>query len=140
MRPFQARNQRGGGMSVEALILVPAVILLLGLVTAWARVAMATDSVASAAGAAARAAALERSASQAQSQGRAVAESTLSDKKTGCSPTVSIDTSAFSAPVGQKAQISSQVTCVVDLGPLGGTRTITKAGAAPLDTYRGRQP
>ncbi len=133
-------HERGGGMSVEALILVPAVLLLLGLITAWARVAIATDAVSSAAGAAARAAALERSSTSAQQAARTIATTTMSNRNTGCSPIISIDTSGFAIPVGQKAQITARVTCTVHLGPLGGTHTITKTGAAPLDTYRGRQP
>lgn len=133
-------DDRGGGMSVEALILTPAIILLLGLLTAWARVAMATDAVSSAAGAAARAASIERSATAAQSAAHSVAAATLGNRQTGCDPVVSVDTTAFGFQVGQKGRITSRVTCTVDLGPLGGTRTITQVGTAPLDTYRGRQP
>ena len=76
-------------------------MLILMLITAGFRIAMAGDAVANVAGSAARAASLARSAGQAQEDGRQVAQASLSTAGLSCAPSsVQIDTSGFSVPVG----------------------------------------
>ena len=136
------RNERGSA-HLEVVLIAPIMILVLGWVLTWSRIAIAQDAVTSAAGAAARAAALERTPGKATQAGNAVAQATLTSRDLKCSSTtVTINTAGFHTPVGQKSSVSATVTCVVALGDLSlpsrGTKTITRTAAAPLDTYRGR--
>lgn len=134
------RSERGGAsLSVEVLMWVPIALVMIGFVVGVGRMSLAQDAVTSAAGAAARAASLERDAHAAQSSARQVAASNLSNSVVSCSPTVSVDTSAFSRPAGQAGTVHATVSCVTALGPGFGSRTLTAEGSAPLDTYRERR-
>lgn len=141
--PRRARDD-AGQLSLGAVITIPGIFLLLALVIAAGRMAMANGAVQSAATEAARAASISRTATDAQAAAHATATSTLASAGLDCTATTIVpDVSGFATPLGQDAQVTVTVTCVVplsDLTVLGvGDRTITATGTSTLDPYRTRQ-
>ncbi len=131
-----------GSVSVEAAVLVPAVIIVGLLIIAGARVSSAEQAVDNAATAAARAASIARSPHSAQQAGAAVARERLGREGITCQETsVSVDASQIA--VGRAGLVRASVTCRVALSDLalpvpGGTRLITSSFTSPADPYRGR--
>ena len=140
-----ARGERGGSAAVELVIVVPAAVMMLALAMAGGRIWMAEAAVEQSAGAAARAASLGRSSGAAAADARAVASSNLASSSLECVNTsVSVNTGAFSTPVGTPGTVTVRVSCTVTfadllLPGLPGSSTVDAEGAAPLDTYRGRR-
>lgn len=139
-----ARDERGSGHALEAVLIIPVVVLLGVLVIAGARIAMADTTVGSTAGAAARAASLARNAPDADREARSVAAASLTNGGLQCAPaTVSTSTAGFATPLGQPATVTVTVTCVVPLSDLalpglGGNHTLTATQTSALDRYRTR--
>jgi len=134
-----------GSAAVELALLVPALVLMLGLVVAGGRLWFARTTVNEAAQSAARAASLSRTATQASGDGAAAARASLSTAGLRClDPAVSVDTRAFAVPVGQSATVTTRVTCQVPfadvlLPGLPGSIKLDSSGASALDTYRSRR-
>lgn len=132
-----------GSTALELVVLMPVLLILIGVLIAGGRTAMAQQAVQSAADQAARTASIARTAGLAGSEARAVAASTLTQQSLTCPPTVTVGTGGFSVPVGAPATVTATVTCVVPLADLGipgapGSLTITATADSPLDTYRER--
>lgn len=130
-------------VSVEAAIVIPALILFVGLVMVLARDALAQQSVGTAAAQAARSASIERTAGQARSAALATVDAALRDSNTECTRrAVSVDVSAMAAPLGTPARVSVTVTCTVvhgfGLPGFPDEHTISQTRESPVDTYRGR--
>jgi Flp pilus assembly protein TadG len=138
------RGSERGSAAVELTLLVPALVLVLGLLVAGGRLWFARATVNDAAAAAARAASLARSSGEAAAAGRAAGEQALRTGGLRCAGTsVAIDTAAFGVPPGTPATVRSRLTCTVPFGDLGlpgmpGSLTVSTSGAAALDTYRER--
>lgn len=143
-RRVLARDGERGSASIEAVIAAPAIGLFVGLVILGGRLALAGQTVESAAYEAARSASIARTAALAASSSHAAATATLANQSLTCASTnVSVDVSGFSAPTGTPASVEATVTCVVALGDLTlpgvpGTRTVTATAVSPIDTYRER--
>ena len=141
--PRMKRDERGSA-AVEAVIGVPALLLLVGLLVLGGRTAIAQQAVQAAAADAARSASIARTPAAARSTASHAAHSSLANQDLDCATTsVSVDTAACGTPVGTPGQVSTTVTCALrldDIGlpGLGGTKTITATMSSPLDTYRGR--
>ena len=141
--PRMKRDERGSA-AVEAVIGVPALLLLVGLLVLGGRTAIAQQAVQAAAADAARAASIARTPAAARSTASHAAHTSLANQDLECATTsVSVDTAAFGTPVGTPGHVSTTVTCALrldDIGlpGLGGTKTITATMSSPLDTYRGR--
>lgn len=139
----RTRNERGSA-SVEAVIGVPAFLLLVGLLVLGGRQAIAQQAVQAAASDAARAASIARTATTARTDASTVARHSLANQDLDCATaTVTVDTAAFATEVGTPGQVSATVTCALRLDDIGlpgvsGTKTITATMSSPLDTYRGR--
>lgn len=137
------RRDDQGIATVELALLAPVIIGLLLLVIAFGKVAQARTWVDQAAHAAARSASLERTAGPAATSGGTAARQHLTHKGLQCSSEqVDIDTSGFSAPLGDPAVVHTQVTCTVPLRdivglPLG-SKTFTGTATSPIDPYRER--
>ncbi|MFF2374779.1 TadE/TadG family type IV pilus assembly protein [Streptomyces xiamenensis] len=133
-----------GALSLEAVVLLPALLLVLMLVIAFGRISSSGNTVDTAARNAARAASLERSAESARSAGESVAFDILHNHGMLCtSMSVSISTGGFAVPVGQPASATATVTCTVPLSDIGlpglpGTKTLTSTFTSPIDSYRQR--
>ena len=127
------RSERGS-VVVEVVILAPALGLLLMLIIAGGRVAVAHQAVEAAAAAAARSASIARTQAAATAQDTATAS--LREQGTTCvSAAVTLDTTGFATPVGTPASVGATVTC--HLG-LPGSLPITATVRSPLDTHRER--
>ena len=135
----------GGSVTVELTLVVPALVLVLGLLVAGGRIWFARTTVADAAQTAARAASLARSAGPAATAGQDAGRASLATAGLRCSSTsVQVQTAAFSVPVGTPATVRTTVACAVPLGDvllpgLPGSLALTGEGAAALDTYRSRR-
>lgn len=141
---WAARGERGGSAAVELVIVVPATMMMLALAVAGGRIWMAESAVEQSAGAAARAASLDRTGAAAAADAREIADSNLASSSLECvNSSVSVDTGAFSTPVGTPGRVTVRVSCTVTfadllLPGLPGSRTLSAEGVAPLDTYRSR--
>ncbi|MEL7975194.1 TadE/TadG family type IV pilus assembly protein [Isoptericola sp. F-RaC21] len=132
-----------GSASIEAAVGVPAFLLIMGLVFAGGRVAIAGQSVEAAATEAARSASIARTTGEAQGDALAAARRSLDEKGLQCAPRVDVDTSDFGSAVGVTSSVAATVTCDVAVGDLAvpglpGTIRITKTMESPIDTYRER--
>ncbi|MGA4670353.1 hypothetical protein ACPCG0_11265 [Propionibacteriaceae bacterium Y1923] len=135
------RGSRGMSPAVEAVVIVPLVLLLVGVMTAGFRLWQGRAEVTDVAGAAARAASQARSAAEANRRIQAVIDS----NPLPCdNPRVSADLSGFGRPIGADAQVGVTITCRVAFADLlvpglPGGQQISATGTAPLDPYRKRQ-
>ena len=133
-----------GSVSVELALVVPALVLVLGLLVAGGRLWFARTSVTESAQSAARAGSLARSAAAAASDGAAAGRSSLATAGLRCAATsVQVETGAFAVPVGTPATVRATVRCTVPLADvllpgLPGAVDLQGRGAAALDTYRSR--
>ena len=137
------RSQRGAA-AVELTLLVPALLLMLGLLVAGGRLWFARTTVNEAAQTAARAASLARSTYAATAAGREAGAQSLETAGLRCrSTSVSINTAAFGVPAGTPSTVTSAITCSVDFSDVmlpgwPGSMELTGRGSAALDTYRSR--
>lgn len=133
-----------GAVSVELAVLVPALMLILGLLIAGGRIWFAKTTVNEAAQTAARAASLARSAEAAAAAGRSAGRQSMTTDGLRCGEdSVGVNTAAFSVPVGTPATVTSTIRCRVRLSDLvlpglPGSLDLSGAGSAALDTYRSR--
>ena len=139
-----SRPDQRGSATVEITMLIPALLIILGLLIIGGRIWFARTTVNEAADAAARAASLARSAADAVTDGRAAAERSLSTKGLRCASTaVQVNTAGFGVPVGTPATITTAISCRVAFADLflprvpGGV-DLAASGASALDTYRSR--
>jgi hypothetical protein len=138
------RDHRGSS-AVELALLVPALVIMLGMMVGGGRLWFARTTVTEAAASAARSASLARTAEQAVGDGVAAGRSSLSTGGLDCvDQSISVDAGAFSIPVGTPATIRSRVVCSVPfrdilLPGMPGSIKLTGQGTAALDTYRSRR-
>jgi hypothetical protein len=136
------RHDDRGSESVELAILLPIGILILAMLVAGARIALASVRISGVAGIAARDASIARSASDAQSIATRSAAVALSQDGLHCIDIrVDVDASGFSAPPGSSAAITVNVWCTVELSEIGapglpGARTLHDTATSPLDPAR----
>jgi Flp pilus assembly protein TadG len=137
------RDERGAA-AVELTLMVPALVLVLGLLIAGGRLWFARTAVVEAAQTAARAASLARTASQAYHDGQDAAAASLATAGLTCGDrTIVVGTGAFGVPAGTPATVTSAVECSVPFGDIllpgmPGSIRLSSRGAAALDTYRSR--
>lgn len=133
-----------GSLTLELVVLAPAVLLLLGLVIAGGRAAIASQAVAQAASQAAREASLQSTPAAAASTARSRVESVLAGQDLQCEPaSVSVDARALRSRPGTPGKVTVSVGCSVPWSDLGipgapGSRTLTSTGTAPIDTWTTR--
>ena len=131
-----------GSVSIELVLLAPALLLLLSFAVVAGRTQIAESAVAEAARAAAREASLARSSDAAVAA--AGAEQALRDQDLHCqSMTVKIDTAGFQAPPSQPADVTVTVSCVVGMADLlapglPGSVTVEASFTSPIDAFRER--
>lgn len=135
-------DRERGSEAIEAAIGIPAFMLFVALIMAGGRLAIAHQSVESAAADAARSASIVRSQGEAHGAATSAAASSLSNQGLDCvSHTVNVDTSGFVVPVGTAGTVTVTVSCVVNLSDvavpgLPGTQTITSTIVSPVDKHR----
>lgn len=137
-------KDRGSG-TVEAMIAVPAIILVLLLGMAAGRITVAMAAIEAAARDASRQASIARTAPAARAAALASATASMRSRGLNCrSVSVDVDTTGFGRPVGSAAIVTANVSCAVSLADLGfpglpGDVVKNSQFTSPLDTYRGRR-
>jgi hypothetical protein len=131
-------------MSVELVLIAPALAFVILLLVAGARVALAGNAVESAAVAAARDASLSRTTAGAQSSAQLAANVSIAQSGLACANfTVSVDDGGLNVPLGEVGTVSATLTCTLNmtdiaLPGLPGTKTITTTASSPVDAFRER--
>ncbi|RLP08575.1 TadE/TadG family type IV pilus assembly protein [Propionibacterium australiense] len=144
--PHARRHPGGerGSASLELIVVVPAAVLVIALLTAGWRLWSVRSQVREAAAAGARAASLARSGAEAEQAAAAVVGADLETMQSTCtSPVVHVDTGAFAAPAGAGdviVEVSCQVPFTDLMIPVPGALTAAGHASSRLDSYRGRQP
>ncbi len=142
--PAGPRRDERGAVALELVIVVPALMIMLGLMIAGGRLWFAKSTVEQAAQSAARAASLQRDPGSAHVAGVDAGRASLQTEGLACGgQQVSIDTTGFAVPVGTPATLHATVTCAVSFSDIllpgtPGSMTISRTSAAALDTYRSR--
>jgi Flp pilus assembly protein TadG len=139
------RRGDAGNAALELVILAPVILLLIGMVVAAGRVAIAQGSIDAAARDAARQASLARTPAQAQAAALSSAIAELSGENLNCAPQVTLPNlgQEFGVPLGEPSTVRARVTCTVSLSDLlvpglPGSRRLTATFTSPLDPFRGR--
>lgn len=140
------RRQRPerGSMSVEAVILGPALLLMLGVVIGLGRLGLADNAIDQAVHDAARIASIEQSANTAQTKAYEAAQASLAAQGIACSSlSVTVDPSGFTTPVGVSGNVTVRISCTVSLADqflpvMPGSKTLTAEASRAIDTYRER--
>ena len=132
-----------GNITLEAAIIVPALLMFVGMIIAAGRVSLAGGAIEAAARDAARQASIARDPVDARRQALASAQSALRREGLQCTPSVDVDTSGFARPLGAEASVRVDVDCTVRLGDLvvpglPGGRHMHASFSSPIDPYRGR--
>ena len=138
-----AVDEVGGSPSVEAAILAVVLGLVVAFAIAGGRLATAEAAVDHAARSAARAASLERSPAGARSAAERSVGVGLAERQVRCDrPTVEVDTSGLSAPIGTPSVVRATVRCTVSWSDLGlpgtGTVDVESSWTSPVDRWRER--
>ncbi len=139
------RGERGSA-TVEFTLLLPALLLLFGVVVGGGRLWFARSAVLEASGAGARAATLARSAAEARVSATSVVNAELARAGVRCAAArIAVDTAAFGTPVGTPASVTVSVECGVPLSDVlvpgwPGVLAVSATGSSVLDPYRGRTP
>jgi Flp pilus assembly protein TadG len=138
------RSDRGAS-AIEAAILAPVLLMLIGLAVVAMRIEVASQAVEAAAHDAARAASISRTQGEAYAAAKDAATNALSQQSLDCvpAPTVEPDTSQFGRPIGETAVVTVRVTCIVKLSDVGipgmpGTKRLSSTFTSYLDQFRGR--
>jgi Flp pilus assembly protein TadG len=144
VRLHPAHGPEEGSATIEAMIVAPVLGLVVLLIVFGGRVAVAQQSVQTAAFEAARAASLARVPALAQDDAVAAAHTSLANQNVRCAGTdIAVDTSGLTAPVGTPSAASATVTCQVDLSDLGvpllpGARVVSATMTSAVDMHRER--
>jgi Flp pilus assembly protein TadG len=137
------RRDERGSASIEAVVVGPAVVLLILLVVFGGRVALAHQSVQGIAADAARAASLARTRTEARTAAQAVAQGRLAQQVPCATHTLDLDLTGFTKPAGTPASVTATVACRVATADLGlpglPDLTIESTMTSPVDTWRERR-
>ena len=136
-----------GNAAIELVFLAVVLVLLIGMVIAFGRVSLAQSAIAAAARDAARQASISQSPTGAQAAGKDSALAALRGDHLDCvsQPVVDVNTSQFSKPLGQEAEVSATVSCAIRIFGLGlpgvlAARTIRATFSSPLNPFEARAP
>jgi Flp pilus assembly protein TadG len=133
-----------GSNAAEIVIIAPVVAMLILVLVAAGRTALADNATQSAAFAAARAASLSRDVTTATTNAQDAAQRAMLHAGISCSTlTVNVDASGLNAPIGTTGDVSATVNCDVNLSDISlpgvpGSRTMTSSATSPVDAYRER--
>lgn len=136
-------RERGASVAVEAAMLIPAFLLMIGVIVYLAGAELTRQAAGAAAGDAARAASIARNPAQARQIAEHTAATALAERNVDCVRTdVQVDTSGWLRP-GQVGRVSVTLECTVSLAqvaiaPLPGSYTISVERSAPVDAFRSR--
>lgn len=141
MRPLTADR---GSATLELVVITPALLALIGLIVAAGRVALAEQSVQTAAAQAARDATLTRSVTAGKNAAEDTAGRVLAGQGLSCTTTsVGVDADDLRLPVGRPGAVTVQVACTVRLSDVGlpmlpGAKTLKASATMPTDPWVAR--
>ncbi|MEU5859795.1 TadE/TadG family type IV pilus assembly protein [Nonomuraea sp. NPDC047529] len=132
-----------GSIALEMAIIAPALIAVLLMAIGLGRVAVARNALDAAARDAARQASIARDPATARSAAVTSARAALAREGLACVPSVAVDTTGLSTPLGRPSAVVARVSCEVELADLAipgipGTKNITSSFTSPVDPYRAR--
>jgi Flp pilus assembly protein TadG len=138
---FERTDRERGSVSIEVVIITPAILLFLLLVITAGRLAMAKQAVESAAFDAARQVSVVRSTATAENVARDSARSVLSNEGVTCDPAIIIAYTPQTIRPGEKSSVEVAITCVIDLSDVSvpgipGQVTVRENATSPIDRYR----
>jgi Flp pilus assembly protein TadG len=146
-RPPAGGAAESGNAALELVILAPVIVLLICLVIAAGRIAIAQGSIDAAARDAARQASIARSPEAARLAALSSASAALAGDGLSCSPVPAITTPElnvdFGVPLGTPVNVTVVVRCRLSLSGLvlpglPGSLALSYQFSSPLDPYRGR--
>ena len=135
-------HDHGLSPAIEAVLIVPVIVLLLGVMTAGFRLWNGRADIEQVAGAAARAASQARSSAEARQRITTV----VTSNPLPCDdPVVTSNLTDFASPIGTGGDVSVTISCRVRFADLlvpgmPGSQRLSGSGSAPLDPYRKRNP
>lgn len=139
-----ARSELGSA-SVELVLVAPVLAAVVLVLVAGGRLAIAEQTIASAASAAARDASLGRSPGDAEQRATDAAAAYLDNAGLDCARLeIDVDASALGTVLGESGAVTARIDCVVALGDitlpgLGGSRTLTATATSPIDPFKERR-
>lgn len=138
------RDDRGHMVAIEAALLLPILLLIVGLVIVLGRNALAEQAVGAAAANAARAASMERTIAAAVSAATTTTGISLGESSTTCAhQSVSVNAAGITSPPRTPASVSVTVSCQVifDLALPGfpSQAQVHATRTSPVDTFRSDQ-
>lgn len=122
--------------------MLPLLLLFVLLIVAGSRLYSGDQQINSAAASAARAASLQSDPERATTIAREQARAALASAGLACSHTdVMVDTGGFTAPPGQSAVVTVDISCTVSWSDLAvpglpGSKDLTASAVSPLDIHR----
>ncbi len=137
-------NDERGSNAAEMVILTPIIVMLILVLVAAGRTALADNATQSAAYAAARAASLSRDSATATTNAQDAARRAMDQAGIACTNiTVNVDASGLNTAIGTTGSVSASVNCDVNLSDIAipglpGSRTMTSSAVSPVDAYRQR--
>lgn len=137
-------NDERGSDAAEIVIIAPIIAMLILVLVAGGRTALADNATQSAAFAAARAASLSRDTTSATLNAEDAARRSMAQAGISCTTlTVNVDASGLNSPIGTTGRVSAAVNCDVNLSDITlpgipGNRTMSSSAASPVDAYRER--
>lgn len=137
-------RSESGSAAIEAVVGVPAFVLLVGLIVFAGRNATTHQAVESAAADAARSASIARDATRAGRDAEQAARTSLANQQIDClEVSVEVDTDQFDRPLGETAIVEVTVSCRLDLADLSvpgvpGSHLVRASVASPLDQWKQR--
>lgn len=142
MRTRPPRHDERGAIALEAVLVIPALLLVVALVVSSARLWSARSTVQESAAGAARAATLAGEPGAAVVRAREVGTENLADLDC-VNSSVSVDASALHRPPGVPGVVKASVQCRVPwadlvLPGLPGSILVTAEASSVADTYRSR--
>lgn len=134
-----------GSLSLEFVLLVPALVLLFGVMVGGARTWIARSGVEQVAAAAARGASLERTPGDAEASARHLAAAQVAVGGMRCARfSVVVEARALDLPAGTPGEVSATVVCAVPLADVlvpgwPGSVEVRATATAVADSYRERK-
>jgi Flp pilus assembly protein TadG len=138
------RDERGHAPAIEAAVIIPGLVLIIGLIVVLAQVSLAQQDLRAIASSAARAAALERSPAAGERNALEVVERGLAQHGVACaSRSAAVDAAGLAAPLGTEAEVTVRLRCTVALSEvtlplLPGSVALEVEADSPVDRYRAR--
>lgn len=133
-----------GSNAAEIVIIAPVIAMLILVLVAAGRTALADNATQSAAFAAARAASLSRTIPAATTAAHDAAQRAMDHAGIEClTLTVDLNANGLNTPLGTTGEVTASVHCNVNLSDISlpgipGSRTMSSTATSPVDAYRER--